>query len=58
MPTKKPIVQAVIDNSLYGKLKLICSIEERSVSYITEKAIKNYIDFYESEHGKIELPPE
>lgn len=58
MPTKKPIVQAVIDEKLFKKLEMICKLEERSKSYITEKAVKCYIELYEKEHGKIVIPPE
>ena len=58
MPTKKPIIQCVMEEDVYKKLLVICKNEERTPSKKGSMIISDYINKYESEHGKIDLPPE
>lgn len=55
MPTKKPIIQTVLDKQLHEKLVKISEIEKRSKSQITAFAIEKYIKDYEAENGTIEI---
>lgn len=59
MPTKKPRVQAILEEEKYKKFMKICKIEERSESKLAGIAITKYIQEYEAEHGEIvtQLPP-
>lgn len=58
MPSKKPRIQALVDEKTYEKVKMICQIEERTESYIGGKAIELYVKTYESEHGEIKIDQE
>ena len=53
MPTKKPIIQTVIDEDTHNKFKEICRKEDRSESKMAAIIIKQYIEQYEKEHGRI-----
>ncbi len=53
MPTKKPIIQTVIDEDIYRKFKEICKKEDRTESKMAAIIIKQYIEQYEKEHGHI-----
>lgn len=55
MPTKKPVIQAVISEKTFEKIKVICEREDRSTSYIGGKAIEYYVKAYEEENGKIDI---
>lgn len=55
MPTKKPIVQIVLEEKYYKKLKTIANQEQRSASNQGARIIEKYIEQYESEHGEIKL---
>ena len=50
MPTKKPIVQVVLDEETVKKLDEIANKEGRTRSNITAYIIKKYIEDYEAEH--------
>lgn len=54
MPTKKPIVQVVLNEKYTKKLEYIAQEEQRSKSNMGAKIIEKYIDEYEKENGKIE----
>lgn len=55
MPSKKPIVQAVLDDNIYKKFKALCEKDERSVSKLAALIIKKYISDYEEIHGEIKI---
>lgn len=55
MPSRKPIVQIVLNSKYYTKLKKLAEDEERSLSNQGQRIIEKYIDEYESKHGEIEL---
>lgn len=54
MPSRKPIVQIVLNSKYYTKLKKLAEDEERSLSNQGQRIIEKYIDEYESKHGEIE----
>ena len=41
MPTKKPVIQTVIEENIYNKFKEICKKEDRSESKMAAIIIKN-----------------
>ena len=43
MPTKKPVIQTVIEENIYNKFKEICKKEDRSESKMAAIIIKKYI---------------
>lgn len=47
MPTKKPIIQTVVDEDTHTKFKEICKKEDRSESKMAAIIIKQYIEQYE-----------
>lgn len=53
MPTKKPVIQTVVDENIYNKFKEICNREDRSESKMAEIIIRQYIEQYEKENGRI-----
>jgi len=53
MPTKKPVIQTVIDEEIYKKFKNICEKEDRTESKMAAIIIKQYVEQYEKEHGRI-----
>lgn len=53
MPTKKPIVQTVLDEEIFEKFILIAEKEKRSKSQMTAIAVEEYIKKYEKENGKL-----
>jgi metal-responsive CopG/Arc/MetJ family transcriptional regulator len=53
MPTKKPVIQTVIEENIYNKFKEICKKEDRSESKMAAIIIKKYIEQYEQENGRI-----
>lgn len=55
MPSKKPIVQAVLEESTYKKFKALCEKDERSGSKLAALIIKKYINDYEEIHGEIKI---
>lgn len=53
MPTKKPVIQTVVEESVYNKFKEICKREDRSESKMAAIIIRQYIEQYEQENGRI-----
>lgn len=53
MPTKKPIIQTVVDEDIYDKFKEICKREDRTESKMAAIIIRQYIEQYEKENGHI-----
>ncbi len=53
MPTKKPVIQTVVDENIYNKFKEICNREDRSESKMAAIIIRQYIEQYEKENGHI-----
>ena len=54
MPTKKPIVQTVLEEQYYNKLKEIAEINgNRKISDQARRIIEKYIDDYETANGAI-----
>lgn len=53
MPTKKPVVQTVLDETLYLKFTKIAEIEKRSKSQLTAIAIEKYVEEYENNNGNV-----
>lgn len=44
-----------IDNELMEKLKQCCIKEDRTVNKQIERLVREYINSYESEHGRIDI---
>lgn len=53
MPTRKPVIQTVIEENIYNKFKEICNREDRSESKMAAIIIKQYVEQYEKENGRI-----
>lgn len=58
MPTKKPIIQSVIDEETYEKFLRITKLEKRSKSQLGTIAIEKFVKNYEEENGKIDIKVE
>jgi len=54
MPTKKPILQVVVDDSTLDTIKAICEIENRSASNLTNKLINDFIVDYTADSNRAE----
>lgn len=55
MPTKKPVLQAVMEESIYAKFLEICRIEDRTPSKQASRVITDYVNRYEAENGKLSI---
>lgn len=55
MPSKKPIIAVYTEKNTIEKMKILCKLENRSISQQTEYLIKRYINEYEEKHGKIKI---
>lgn len=55
MPTKKPTIQAIVEENIYSKFKYIMKKEKRSNAQMAAIMIETYIENYEAEHGEILL---
>lgn len=55
MPTKKPTIQAIVEETTYTKFKYIMKKEKRSNAQMAAIMIESYIENYEAEHGEISL---
>ena len=55
MPTKKPRIQALLEQDVYLKFKKICDQDMRSESQLGGKIITEYIKQYETIHGEIKI---
>ena len=53
MPTKKPVVQVVLEENYYKKLKAIAEPLNRKISDQGRRIIEKYIDEYEKQNGPI-----
>ena len=53
MPTKKPVLQAVMDEKIYMKFLEICKAEDRTPSKQASRVITEYVNRYEAETGEI-----
>lgn len=53
MPTKKPIIQTVVDEDIYNKFKEICKREDRTESKMAAIIIRQYVEQYEKDNGRI-----
>lgn len=53
MPTKKPIVHAVLDDKTFEKFQNISEKERRSKSQLAAIAIEEFITRYESDNSNI-----
>lgn len=56
MPTRKPVIQTVVEETVYNKFKEICTREDRSESKMAAIIIKQYIEQYEQKNGHINSP--
>lgn len=56
MPTRKPVIQTVVEENIYNKFKEICSREDRSESKMAAIIIRQYIEQYEQKNGRINSP--
>lgn len=54
MPTKKPRIQALVDEYAYEKFKILKDKEQRSESNFAGYIISKYIEEYEKANGTIE----
>ena len=48
MPSKKPIIQAVMEEETYKKFKQLCTNDSRSASKLAGLIIKKYVNDYEA----------
>ena len=55
MPSKKPIIQAVMEEETYKKFKQLCVNDSRSASKLAGLIIKKYVNDYEAIHGEIKV---
>lgn len=55
MPTKKPVIQVVLEEKYFKKIKKIADSEGRSMSNQASRIIEKFIDEYEKENGKINI---
>jgi len=53
MPSDKPKIVIYTDNEIIKKLDLIATRQNRSRGNMGETIIKEYIERYEKEHGRI-----
>ena len=56
MPTKKPMIQTVTEEDIYNKFKEICKREDRTESKMAAIIIKQYVEQYERENGRVSEP--
>ena len=55
MPSKKPVIQAVIEENYYKKFLILCEKNDRTSSKMAKLIIKDYIDRYEKINGEINI---
>ncbi len=56
MSTKKDKIVSYMEQGYHEKLKILAKKNERSVSKEVAYLIKQNIETYEKEHGKIDIP--
>jgi len=49
MPTKKPVIQVVLEEETFAKLKTMCEKEKRSTSNMCSIIIEDYVKMKETE---------
>lgn len=57
MPTKKPRIQAIVEEDIYKKFKKLCHSEDRTESKLAGIIITKDIQQYESINGEIIIEP-
>lgn len=55
MPSKKPRIQAILEQKYYDKYCYLCKRDNRSESNLGKMIIEKYIDEYEKVHGEIKI---
>ena len=55
MPTKKPRIQAILEEEYYLKYKYLCERDGRTESNMGKFILQQYIDQYEKIHGEIKV---
>lgn len=55
MPTKKPIIQIVLEQKYFDKLKIIATENDRRTSDQGRRIIEKFIDEYEQNNGVINI---
>lgn len=50
MPTKKPVLQVVIEQEYYDKISELAKTNDRSASYIAKKIIEEYFNKLENKN--------
>lgn len=55
MPSKKPRIQAVMNEEYYKKFKVLCERDGRTESNLAVRIIEKYINDYEKIHGEITI---
>lgn len=55
MPTKKPIIQIVLEQKYFDKLKIIAAENDRKTSDQGRRIIEKFIDEYEQNNGAINI---
>ena len=55
MPTKKPIIQIVLEQKYFDKLKIIATDNDRKTSDQGRRIIEKFIDEYEQNNGTINI---
>lgn len=55
MPSKKPIIQFILDETNFKKFQKICEKNERTQSKMAGLIIKNYIEQHEKLNGEIKI---
>ena len=58
MPTKKPVVQVVLEETYHKKLLKLAEPHKRSASNQGARIIEEYINQYEKDHGPIQIENE
>ncbi len=55
MPTKKPVLQVVIEQKYYDKISELAKADERSASYIAKKIIEQYFKELETKNPEKDI---
>lgn len=58
MPTNKIQTGLRLNETIYEKVKLISTREQRSMNNFIEFVVQRYIEEYERKNGEIEIPLE
>lgn len=55
MPTRKPVIQCVIEENYFKKFTYLCEKNDRTQSKMAQMIMKSYIDQYEKLNGPIPI---